>query len=100
MDVEEIVYTARDNTIELSLSTNGEAITHTGITRCQVKVNSTMLDSSVNPDYFDFSQADRIILSFGDAGLVAGTYTAKLYLFDINSFEGLFWGDFSLTVTS
>lgn len=100
MDVEEIVYTARDNTIELSLSTNGEAITHTGITRCQVKVNSTMLDSSVNPEYFDFSQADRIILSFGDAGLPAGIYTAKLYLFDINSFEGLFWGDFSLTVTS
>ena len=50
MDVEEIVYTARDNTIELSLSTNGEAITHTGITRCQVKVNSTMLDSSVNQE--------------------------------------------------
>ena len=100
MDVEEIVYTARDNTIELSLSTNGEAITHTGITRCQVKVNSTMLDSSVNPEYFDFSQADRIILSFGDAGLPAGIYTAKLYLFDVNSFEGLYWGDFSLTVTS
>jgi uncharacterized membrane-anchored protein len=100
MDVEEIVYTARDNTIELSLSTNGEAITHTGITRCQVKVNSTMLDSSVNQEYFDFSQADRIILSFGDAGLPAGIYTAKLYLFDINSFEGLFWGDFALTVTS
>ena len=100
MEIEEIVYTARDNTIELSLSTNGEAITHTGITRCQVKVNSTMLDSSVIPDYFDFSQADRIILSFGDAGLPAGIYTAKLYLFDINSFEGLFWGDFSLTVTS
>ena len=100
MEIEEIVYTARDNTIELSLSTNGEAITHTGITRCQVKVNSTMLDSSVNPEYFDFSQADRIILSFGDAGLPAGIYTAKLYLFDINSIEGLFWGDFALTVTS
>ena len=100
MEIEEIVYTARDNTIELSLSTNGEAITHTGITRCQVKVNSTMLDSSVNPEYFDFSQADRIILSFGDAGLPTGIYTAKLYVFDINSIEGLFWGDFSLTVTS
>ena len=100
MDVEEIVYTNRDNTIELSLSTNGEAITHTGITRCQVKVNSTMLDSAVTPNYFDFSHADRIILSFGDAGLAAGSYTAKLYLFDVNSFEGLSWGDFSLTVTS
>ncbi len=100
MDVEEIIYTNRDNTIELSLSTNGEAITHTGIIRCQVKVNTTMLDSNVSPDYFDFSHADRIILSFGDAGLAAGSYTAKLYLFDINSIEGLYWGDFSLTVTS
>ena len=43
-----------------------------------------MLDSSVNPEYFDFSQADRIILSFGDAGLPAGIYTAKLYLFEYN----------------
>ena len=100
MVVEEIVYTDRDNTIELSLSTNGVAITHTGITRCQVKVNSTILDSSVTPDYFDFSQADRIILRFGDAGLVAGTYTAKLYLFDINSIEGLHWGNFRLLVAS
>ena len=100
MDIEEIVYTARDNTIELSLSTNGEAITHTVITRCQVKVGTTLLDSAVNPTYFDRTNADRIILKFGDAGLVAGIYTAKLYVFDINSIEGLFWGDFALTVTS
>jgi hypothetical protein len=100
MEIEEIVYTARDNTIELSLSTNGEAITHTGITRCQVKVGNTLLDSSVNANYFDRTNADRIILKFGDAGLVAGTYTAKLYIFDVNSIEGLFWGDFALTVTS
>jgi hypothetical protein len=83
MEIEEIVYTARDNTIELSLSTNGEAITHTGITRCQVKVGNTLLDSSVNANYFDRTNADRIIL-----------------IFDVNSIEGLFWGDFALTVTS
>ena len=100
MDIEEIVYTARDNTIELSLSTNGEAITHTVITRCQAKVGTTLLDSAVNPTYFDRTHADRIILKFGDAGLIAGIYTAKLYIFDVSSVEGLYWGDFALTVTS
>lgn len=98
MDVEEVVYTARDNTIELSLSTDGVVITHTGIVRCQVKVNNTLLDSAVSPQFFDFTQADRLILSFGEAGLLTGDYTAALYVFDINSTEGLFWGDFLLTV--
>lgn len=98
MDVEEVVYTARDNTIELSLSTDGVVITHTGIVRCQVKVNNTLLDSAVSPQFFDFTQADRLILSFGEAGLLPGDSTATLYVFDINSTEGLFWGDFLLTV--
>jgi hypothetical protein len=100
MDIEEIIYTARDNTIELSLSTDGEPIAHTSVTRCQVKVDNTLLDSAVNPTYFDRTHTDRIILKFGDAGLIAGTYTAKLYIFDVSSVEGLYWGDFTLTVTS
>lgn len=100
MDTEEIVYTSRDNTIELSLSTNGEAILHTGVTRCQVKVNTTMIDSDNEPTFFDFTHADRIILELGGAGLAAGSYTAKLYIFDLNSVMGLYWGEFPLTVTS
>lgn len=100
MDIEEIVYTARDNTIELSLSTNGEAITHTVITRCQVKVGTTLLDSAVNPAYFDRTNADRLILKLGDAGLVAGTYTAKLYIYDLGRINGLHWGNFGLLVAS
>ena len=98
MDIEEIVYKNRDNTIQLSLTTNGTAITHTSIRKCQVKVKNTVIDSSINPSYFDFTNADRLILKLGDAGLTAGQYTAKLYIFDSTSVEGLFWKEFSLTV--
>lgn len=100
MDIEEIAYIARDNTIELSLLSNGEPIVHTGILRCQIAIGNLLLDSATLNDAFDLSNADRIILRLGDTAVVAGDYTAKLYVFDLNSIEGLYWGSFSLTVTT
>lgn len=100
MRVSEISYIARDNTIELALYSNGALITHNGITRCQVLAGSTLLDSSVTPALFDMTNADRIILSFGTSGLVAGNYSATLYVFDVNTPNGLRWDEFLLTVSS
>jgi len=99
-DVQELVYTSRDNAIELSLSTDGVPISHKGITRCQLQVKTTLIDSDVNPEFFDLTQDDRLILTLGRAGLAKGVYTASLYVFDVNSTNGLFWGDFSLTVVA
>ena len=49
---------------------------------------------------YEYWQKGRLILSFGEAGLLPGDYTATLYVFDINSIEGLFWGCFGLAVSS
>ncbi|MGZ4968057.1 MAG: hypothetical protein ACXV8O_01460 [Methylobacter sp.] len=99
MTVEEYVYSGRNNTIELALSSDGVDITHTGITRCQVKIGTTVIDSSTSPELFDLTHTDRLILELGSSGLSEGDYTAKLYVYDINNTDGIFWGDFSLTVS-
>ena len=67
---------------------------------CQIAIGNLLLDSATLNDAFDLSNADRIILRLGDTAVVAGDYTAKLYVFDLNSIEGLYWGSFSLTVTT
>lgn len=101
MNIEEIVYTGRDNEIMFSLSTNGTPINHALITRCQVKVGSTMIDSATSPNLFSMVTADKLILTLGLATtLTEGDYTAKLYIFDLDNAEGVCWGEFDLTVTS
>ena len=98
MDIEEIVYTARDNKIQMALSVDGAPIVHTSILRCQVQVGSTLIDSATHPTFFDFTNPAMLIIKLGDAGLSPGCYIANLYIFDITSIEGLFWGSFTLTV--
>lgn len=98
MLLEEIVYNGRDNTVELSLSVDGAAITHTSITRVQLVVGATTLDSQTAPTLFDFDQADRLILKLGTAGLTAGRHTARLVIYDAGHANGLVWGELVLIV--
>jgi hypothetical protein len=100
MNIEEIIYTGRNNEIIFSLSTNGNPINHSLITRCQVKVGATMIDSQTSPNLFSMVNADRIILALGLTTIPAGDYTAKLYIFDLDNIEGVAWGEFDVTVTS
>jgi hypothetical protein len=100
MNIEQIAYTGRDNEIIFSLSTNGVPINHSLITRCQVKVGTTMIDSQTSPNLFSMVTADKLILSLGLATLTEGDYTARLYIFDLDNIDGVAWGDFDLTVTS
>jgi hypothetical protein len=96
--LEEIVWNGRDNTIELSLSVDGAAITHTSITRALLIVGATTLDSNTTPAYFDFTQADRLILKLGAAGLTVARTTARLIIYDASHANGLVWGDLILDV--
>lgn len=96
MQLEEIVYRNRDNAIDLRLSSDGVAITHTSITRCQVLVGTTLIDSQTTPTAFDLTQADRISLKLGSSGLAVGRYPATLYVFDASHANGLVWGDFTI----
>ena len=100
MNIEEIIYTGRDNEIIFSLSTDGTPINHSLITRCQVKVGATMVDSLTSPNLFSMVNADRIILTLGLTTIPAGDYPAKLYIFDLDNIEGVAWGEFDVTVTS
>jgi hypothetical protein len=98
VQTEEIVYLLRDNTIALSLSTDNVAIAHNSITRCQVTVGATLIDSNVSPTWFDLTQTDRLVLKFGASGLTAGRYTATLMIFDATHTLGLVWGQFVILV--
>ncbi len=98
--INEITYLNRDNIIALSLSVDGTDIAHNALTRCQVKVGTTMLDSEVSPLLFDFTNTDKLILNLGASGLPVGDYTAVLYVFDANNARGIRWGDFLLTVST
>lgn len=100
MIIKEIVYTGYRNTIELNISIDGstELIDHSLLTRCQLNMNGTLIDSAVNPAYFDMTKADRIILKLGSAGLPAKNYNATLIIFDDTSVEGLVVGSFLVTV--
>lgn len=95
---EETVYTGRNNTIELALTVNGTGIVHNALTRVQVTVGATVLDSATAPALFDFTQADRLILKFGSAGLAAGRHTATLVVYDATHALGLVWDTFVIVV--
>lgn len=98
MQIEEIVYNGRSNTIELSLTSDGVVIAHNTLSRCQVYVGATLIDSNVSPAWFDLTKTDRIILKFGASGLTAGRHTATLVIFDAMNPLGLVWGDLIITV--
>lgn len=98
MRTDETIYLGRDNSVALALSSDGVAITHNALTRCQVLVGSTLVDSAVSPALFDLSNADRLILKFGASTLTAGRYLSRLVVFDSTHTNGLVWGDFFLTV--
>ena len=98
MQIEEIIYLLRDNTIALSLSADNVALVHTNITRVQVTVGATLFDSAVSSALFDLTQADRLILKFGASGLTVGRYTATLVIFDVTHTLGLVWGQFVVVV--
>jgi hypothetical protein len=96
--IEELVYLDRDNEIVLRLSSDGTAITHSGLTRIQLLAGDSLLDSIVTPSLFDFTQSDRLILKLGGSNLSPGRYPTKLYVFDESHSLGIFWDEFMLVV--
>ena len=94
----ETIYTNRDNEIVLSLYKDNALINHNLITKYQLKVGEITLDSDNLPALFDNRAADRLVLNLGHHGFTEGRYTAKLYIFDLDHINGLFWGNFTLAV--
>jgi hypothetical protein len=92
--LEEIIYNNRDNSIALALSADGSTINHASVTRCQVLVGATLIDSQVTPALFDLTAADRLTFKLGAAGLTVGRYTASLIVYDATHTNGIVWGQF------
>ena len=94
----ETIYNNRDNEIALSLYKDDVLINHNLITRYQLKVGEITLDSATLPALFNNLAADRLVLNLGQHGFAEGRYAAKLYIFDLDHTNGLFWGNFTLVV--
>lgn len=88
----EIVWLGRDNPVHLQLQSDGASIDHTAITRLVVVLGGTSLDSQTNPSWFDFSNIERVILKFGQSGVAAGAYRARLIVYDDAHPNGQTWG--------
>jgi len=89
----EYVYLGRDNTIEFALSINGTVIDHTTITQVIVKGLNYDLDSDVVPSAFDFTDPDKLVLSFGAQPIKAGNYSMKLVVKRTGDTNGVVWYD-------
>lgn len=96
--IEETVFTDKDNAIALSLLSDGIAIRHHKLTRCQVLVGGTLVDSATAPEAFDITDPDYIILRFGGLGLPSGRYACQIVVYDSYTLGGVVWGRFVITV--
>ena len=98
--LEETVYLDRNNTIDLSIANadTGITINHAAFTKIQVEVGETVIDSAANPEFFDLTNQDKLILKFGQTTLLAGKYTAWLVIFDADNTDGLVIGKLTIIV--
>ena len=96
----EIVYLGHDNTVDLLLKADGEAVDLSSVTRMTLDVDGTTIDSDVSGDAFDWDTGTtgKVVLALGDEELSNGRYTARLVVYDPSNEDGIVWGDFKLVV--
>lgn len=89
----EIVYLNRDNTIDLQLKNDGNVANLSGTTKMELIVNGTTISSVTSPDAFDWSAGNgKLVLALGAENLSAGSYIAKLIVYDADNTDGIVWG--------
>lgn len=72
----------RNSDKKIIISRECRAIRHDQLTRIQIKIGTTLVDSNINPELFDTSNSDYILVKLGQANIAAGQYSAKLAIFD------------------
>jgi hypothetical protein len=91
----ETVHTDRDNTIDIQLTEDNEAlIDHSVITRIVLKFSGSTqadIDSSTDPQFFDLSQTERVVFDLGLAGIPVGSYWMTVIVYDAVSTNGIEW---------
>lgn len=106
--ITEIVYIGRDNEISLILkarsptSSDSTVQDITAVSRMQLFVGDLLIDSQVMPSVFDWTTNGvngQLDISIGLVnGLKAGTFKAKLTVYDATHLNGRVWDHFMLTV--
>jgi len=98
--ITEIVYLGHDNTIDLLLKADGSAVDLSAVTRMTLEVDSTVIDSAVSTDAFDWDTGvtGKLILALGGESITAGAYKATLTVYDPDNADGLVWSQFNLVV--
>lgn len=96
MPIKETVFPNRGNVLKVRLQSGGRVQDLTSITRVTLTVGSTVVDSDVNPEAFDWASESVVgvlllrlggVLTTGTTGFVKGTIT----IYDPDFPEGLVW---------
>ena len=97
--VYEIVYLGHDNSIDLKLLADGVVVDITNTTRMTLAFDTTVIDSDLHSDVFDWSVGDgELNLTLGAETIATGTYYAELVVYDSVNTEGIVWGSFTVKV--
>lgn len=98
--ITEVLYNGRDNSIDLLLKVDGEAYDLSDVTKAELDVEGTVINSNGSPNAFDWDTdtTGKIILTLGGEGLSEGFYTAELILYAPTFTNGVSWGFFKLRV--
>ena len=88
------VFIGRDNKLTLTLFQNGEAVTAGAITRAVFKIDDYVADTEQAGDPIELvEEATKIVLKPGlITGLVPGTFSGKLTVYDTEATNGVAWG--------
>jgi len=109
----EIVYPPYGNTIDRVLVADGRVPSLSSVTSMTLILSNGMeIDSDTTPAAFDWSKTlssdeaarivganegdSKLVLSLGALGIPAGSYTAKLVVYDPQYPTGLVWGYFPI----
>jgi hypothetical protein len=101
----EKVYNGRNNKIDLLLKADGAAVDLAAVTRMQLVLASTTIDSATAPACFDWaptpSVTGKVVLSLGGSSLATGDrQTAALIVYDASNPLGINWGSFYLDIST
>lgn len=104
----ETIYIGRDNTIDLILKADGEAVDLSSVTQIDVSVGGVVIESSnADTDAIRWAQVGydtgEIRISFGSVdGLVASSAKkwAYIVIYDLENPDGVVWGSFPVLILS
>jgi hypothetical protein len=97
--VYEIVHLTHDNSIDLKLLADSVAVDLTNTTRMTLTFDTTIIDSDLHADVFDWSNgAGELYLTLGAQTIPAGTYYSELVVYDSANTNGIVWGSFTVLV--